>query len=69
MSESIRKVLFLRAPDADEVFASAVMANLPKGVVEYEVLNLMEGQYDAILDRLEPGILPVVLKAPRSHGT
>lgn len=65
MSESIRKILFLRVPDADEAFAAAVMANLPTAGVEYESLDVSEDQYDTILDRLEPGILPVVLKAPR----
>lgn len=65
MNESVRKVLFLRVPDADEAFAAAIMASLPAGVVEHESVQVLEGQYDAILDRLESGVLPVVLKASR----
>lgn len=65
MSESIRKVLFLRVADADEAFAAAVTASLPGGIVEHEYMDVLEGQYDAVLDRLEPGTLPVVLKASR----
>jgi hypothetical protein len=65
MSQSICKILFLKVPGADEGFASAVAQNIPADTVQHEFLEVAPEQYDAILDRLGAGVLPIVLKAPR----
>jgi len=65
MSQSICKILFLKVPGADDVFGQQVAESLPQGDVHHEFVDVTEGDYEAILDRLEPGVLPVVLKAPR----
>lgn len=65
MSESIRKVFFLKVPGAEEAFAAELTGHLPSAGVDYEFMEVSEGHYDGILDRLEAGVLPIVLKAPR----
>lgn len=65
MSEPIRKILFLKVPGADDVLASGLAQGIPSDDVHHEFMDVKPGQYEAILDRLAPGVLPVVLKAPR----
>lgn len=62
MSDSICKVLFLKVPGADEGFERDLRSGLPQGDVAHEVHDLAAPDYDAILDGLEPGVLPVVLR-------
>ncbi|ACL71171.1 hypothetical protein [Thioalkalivibrio sulfidiphilus] len=65
MSQSICKILFLKMPGAGDELSGGVVANLPADSVHHEFMEVSSGQYEAILDRLEAGVLPVVLKAPR----
>gem|GEM_PF-2343552 len=65
MSQPICKVLFLKVPGADDGFGRQVAESLSQGDVHHEFVDVAEVGYEAILDRLEPGVLPVVLKAPR----
>lgn len=72
MSAKIRKVLFLTVPDdaaADppDAFGRRVAEHLP-GDTEHEFMEMGPGRYDAVLDRLGAGVLPVVLKSARSQG-
>jgi hypothetical protein len=73
MSGKYCKVLFLTVPDdqAEEpadVLGRLVAEHLPKDQVVHEFVELRSGEYDAVLDRLEAGVLPVVLKSARRQG-
>ncbi|HDP89660.1 MAG TPA: hypothetical protein ENN42_06865 [Thioalkalivibrio sp.] len=64
MTQSVNKILFLRVPEADDSFGRQIIDGLGDGV-SHEFVDVTPGDYDAILDRLGPGVLPVVLKASR----
>jgi len=60
-----QKILFLKVPGADDDLGQQVAEHLPDGDVVHEFCELGGDNYDAVLDRLQPGVLPVVLRAPR----
>lgn len=62
MSESKSKVLFLKLAGADDGFAQELITGLDGSDATHEVQDLSTGDYDAVLDRLGPGVLPVVLR-------
>lgn len=60
-----QKILFLRVPGADDDLGQQVAEHLPDGDVVAEFCDLAGEDYDAVLDRLQPGVLPVILRAAR----
>jgi hypothetical protein len=73
MSGKISKVLFLTVPDGGatepaDAFGRRVAEHLPGSEIRHEFVELGPGRYDDILDRLEAGVLPVVLKSARTQG-
>jgi hypothetical protein len=73
MSGIISKVLFLTVPDDGaaepaDAFGRRVAEHLPGSEIRHEFVELAPGRYDDILDRLEAGVLPVVLKSARTQG-
>jgi hypothetical protein len=73
MSEKVCKVLFLTVPDGAaaepaDAFGRRVAEHLPGGEIRHEFVEVGPGRYDEILDRLEAGVLPVVLKSARTQG-
>jgi hypothetical protein len=73
MSENVCKVLFLTVPDEEagesaDVLGHRIADHLPDGRAVHEFMELRPGEYDAVLDRLDAGVLPVVLKPARRQG-
>lgn len=74
MNAKVCKVLFLTVPDdaADvgtDAFGRRIADHLPSDRAVHEFMELGSGRYDAVLDRLEAGALPVVLKSARRQGS
>lgn len=63
--KKVNKILFLRVPEADTGFGQQVAGCLSDRGVAYEFIDVGADTYDTILDRLEDGVLPVVLKPGR----
>ena len=64
-AKKVSKILFLRVPEADASFGQQVAGGLAGGSVAHEFIDVSADTYDMILDRLEDGALPVVLKTGR----
>jgi hypothetical protein len=58
----VSKILFLRVPDADADFGKHIASGISADGVAHEFVDVGPDTYDSILDRLEVGVLPVVLK-------
>ena len=58
----VSKILFLRVPEADADFAQKIAGGISADGVAHEFVDVGPDTYESILDRLEAGVLPVVLK-------
>lgn len=73
MSENVCKVLFITVPDEEagepaDALGRRIADHLPQDGAVHEFMELRPGEYDAVLDRLDAGALPVVLKSARRQG-
>lgn len=64
MSNTVSKVLILRVEGADEKFETELVAGIDSSGGTREILDLEGADYGAVLERLGPGVLPVVLRPP-----
>ncbi|WP_372921355.1 hypothetical protein [Roseovarius sp.] len=56
------KILVLRVSGADEDFERELISSLDSAGAAHEIVDLDGGDYGAVLDRLGPSVLPVVLR-------
>lgn len=67
MSGSGSKILLLSLPGDAEALGRQLARALSSTAVSHEFLDVAPSCYEAILDRLEGGALPVILKSRRER--
>ena len=59
------KILLLSLPGEAEAFGQELASGLAQAGVSHEFVDVAPNYYDTILDRLEAGAIPVILKSLR----